>query len=267
MSQLKLCPIRSSSKGNASIIFSSGTKILVDCGISGKTLEDSLASLDLSCSDFGAIVITHEHSDHIKGVGVISRKYNLPIFANAPTWQAMEDCIGKISPENKKVIEVGHEFYINDIKVNTFPTSHDAASPVGYIFELNSEKVALATDMGEITKDVVKALSGSHTALIEANYDEALLDIGSYPYELKKRIKGPFGHLCNQDSGVLARVLMQTGTKKIILGHLSEENNYPLLAFKSVEEILSSSSPLEDDFKLFVMTREGKLISDFIPKC
>ncbi len=261
MSQLKLCPLRSSSKGNTTIVFNKNTKILVDCGISGKTLEECLSSAELPCSAIDGIVITHEHSDHIKGAGVISRKYNIPVFANNPTWQAMEPQLGKIAPENKKIIEVGREFYIKDIKTNSFLTPHDAAQSVGYVFESAGEKVAVATDMGHITDEAFSAIRGSHTVLIEANYDENMLEIGSYPYELKQRIKGSSGHLCNHDSGCLAKALAESGTRKIILGHLSEENNFPLLALKTVENILSECQTLADELSLSVMTREGKLIS------
>ena len=260
MTQLKLCPLRSSSKGNTTIVFNRTTKILVDCGISGKILEECLSSANLPCSSLDGIVITHEHSDHIKGVGVISRKYNIPVFANALTWQAMESQLGKISLENKRIIDVGREFYIKDIKINSFATLHDAAQSVGYVFESDGEKVAVATDMGRVTEAALAAICGSHTALIEANYDKNMLEIGSYPYELKQRIKSDCGHLCNEDSGCFAKALFETGTKNIILGHLSEENNFPLLALKTVENIVSECRDRVAGFSLSVITREGQLL-------
>lgn len=267
MSELKLCPLRSSSKGNATIVFDKNTKILVDCGISGKALEECMNAAGVSPEIIDAIVITHEHSDHIKGVGIVSRKYNLPIYANARTWQAMGTQLGKISEENKRVFETGRNFYINDIAVNTFHTSHDAAESVGYIFERNTEKVAIATDMGRLTEEILATICGSHTALIEANYDENMLDIGPYPYELKRRIKGSCGHLCNDVSAQLARFLAENGTEKIILGHLSEENNFPQLALKTVENSLAECTACIEALKLSVVTRDGRVMeSDFCAK-
>ncbi len=250
--ELNLCPLRSSSKGNTTIIFNKNTRILVDCGISGKALEQCLAGAGIDGDTIDAIVVTHEHSDHIKGVGVISRKYNIPIFANSKTWQVMKSSIGKIKDENIRIFDTGSEFGINDIKVSTYSISHDAAEPVGYAFEYMGEKVAVATDMGVVTNRVLDKICGSHTALIEANYDLNMLEIGSYPYELKCRIKGEWGHLCNCDCGELAKTLVQSGTKKIILGHLSEENNYPPIAFQTVKECLGDCAA-----ELLVVLRDG----------
>ncbi len=250
--ELNLCPLRSSSKGNVAIVFNKNTKILVDCGISGKALEQCLCVAGVELDTIDAIVVTHEHSDHIKGVGIISRKFDIPIFANDGTWNAMRTSLGKIKEENIRVFETGEEFYINDIGVSAYSISHDAAEPVGYTFFYKDEKVAVATDMGIVTENVLSALQGCHTALIEANYDLNMLEIGSYPYELKCRIKGECGHLANSDSGKLAKILAESGTKNIILGHLSEENNYPPIAFETVRECLCGLST-----ELSVVLRDG----------
>ncbi len=252
--ELNLCPLRSSSKGNSTIIFNKSTRILVDCGISGKALEQCLGGADVSPSSIDAILVTHEHSDHIKGVGIISRKFNIPVFANRRTWAAMQSSIGKISADNIHIFETGSEFYINSIRVLTYALSHDAADPVGYAFAYNGEKVAIATDTGVVTDGVLTALKGSHTVLIEANYDLNMLEIGSYPYELKCRIKGSCGHLANCDCASLAKSLAECGTKRIILGHLSEENNYPPIAFQTVHAELCDSA------ELFVVLRDGKVV-------
>ncbi len=236
--ELNLCPLRSSSKGNAAIVFNKNTRILVDCGISGRALEECLATAGIGGDSIDAVVVTHEHSDHIKGIGIISRRYNIPVYANAGTWRAMRASIGGIADDNIRTFETGAGFCINDIEVCAYPVSHDAAEPVGYAFLYKGEKVALATDMGILTDTVIDAVCGSHTALIEANYDINMLEIGSYPYELKCRIKSAAGHLDNCDSARLARLLAENGTSKIILGHLSEENNYPPLAFETVREAL-----------------------------
>lgn len=261
MSSLKLYPLKSSSKGNSTIISSDRTKILVDCGISCKLLGESLVQLNIDPSDLDAILITHEHSDHTKGVGVVSRKYNLPVYANAATWQAMSTQIGKINDINKQFFVTGESFYINDIKIKSFCTSHDAAEPVGYALETSTSKVAIATDMGVVTDEVLSIITGSDVALIEANYDPKLLEIGTYPYELKKRIKSELGHLCNDDCGALAQLLAESGTKEIILGHLSEDNNFPQLALKTVENFLSDALCSKNPPELSVVTRDGNVIS------
>lgn len=261
MSSLRLRPLKSSSKGNSTIISSDRTKILVDCGISCKLLGESLVQLNFDPSDLDAILITHEHSDHTKGVGVVSRKYNLPVYANAATWQSMSPQIGKINEVNKQIFVTGESFYINDVKVKSFRISHDASEPVGYVLETPASKVAVATDMGVVTDEVLSIISGSDVALIEANYDPSLLEIGTYPYELKKRIKSKLGHLCNDDCGALAKLLAESGTKEIILGHLSEDNNFPQLALKTVENFLSGALCSKTPPQLSVVTREGKVIS------
>ncbi len=250
--ELNLCPLRSSSKGNASIVFSRGTRILVDCGISGKVLEQCLASAGIGPDTIDGIVVTHEHTDHIKGIGIISRRHNLPIYANSGTWRAMRQSLGRIDEDNIRVFETGREFYINDINVTSFPISHDAAEPVGYTFVHGGEKVAIATDMGVVGDNVLEALCGCHTALIEANYELNMLEIGTYPYDLKCRIKSDCGHLCNSDCGRLARALADGGTKKIILGHLSEENNYPPIAYGTVRECLHGTNT-----ELLVVLKDG----------
>ncbi len=260
MSILKIHPLRSSSKGNASLILSDSTKILVDCGISCKALSESLSFLGLSPENLDAVLITHEHTDHTKGVGVVSRKLNIPIYANAPTWDAIKGQLGIIATSNIRTFTTNKEFYINDIKITSFETSHDAAESVGYVFETKDSKVAIATDMGVVTDSVIDILLGSDIALIEANYDQNLLEIGSYPYELKCRIKSSLGHLCNDDSGALAQILAESGTKEIILGHLSEDNNFPQLALKTVENFLANLLSSENPPKLSVVTRDGKLI-------
>lgn len=233
------------------------TKILADCGISGKILCESLEPLGISPKDIDAILITHEHTDHTKGVGVISRKYNLPIYLNAPTWGIAKSQIGKIEDENLNIFSTGDEFYINDIKIKSFHTPHDAAESVGYVFEDSSGRAAIATDMGFVTDEVLSVICGCSTVLIEANYDLNMLEIGPYPYELKQRIKGRLGHLCNDDSGALAKILAENGTKEIILGHLSEENNFPLLALKTVENFLTKKENIP---RLSVVDRDGKMI-------
>ncbi len=236
MNNLTIFPLRSGSSGNATLISDGVTHLMVDCGISGKAAAESLCAAGVAPADVAAILITHEHSDHIKGVGILSRKYGIPIYARRETLDAMSDIIGKINPENIHIIET--DFSLGDIRIKPFDIPHDAAKPTGYVFENDSDKAAIATDIGELNETVLNAVKGSRCVLLEANYDPNMLDIGSYPYTLKRRIKSNRGHLCNEEAGIFAAALAKSGTKEIILGHLSRENNYPALAFATVKNVL-----------------------------
>ncbi|MDR0286111.1 MAG: MBL fold metallo-hydrolase, partial [Clostridiales bacterium] len=209
-------------------------RILVDAGMSGNSIAKSLCDIGERPDSINAIFITHEHSDHIKGAGILSRKYNIPIYANEITWMAMDAEIGPVSPENRKLLSyTGLE--INDIVINSFSISHDAVSPVGYVFTSKNRKVSVATDTGMVTEQLRHNLAGSDLVLIEANHDTEMLKAGKYPWRLKQRILGEKGHLSNEAAGELAVELAQGGTRRFFLGHLSHENNFPELAFETVK--------------------------------
>ena len=231
---MKICSIRSSSRGNAILVYTKDTVLLVDCGISGKEAENGICQIGLSPENISAILVTHEHHDHISGVGVMSRRYGLPVYANTLTWQAMESKLGKISTDFKKTFNHIDNFEIGDIKVQPFSISHDAADPVGYSFSNEKKKISIATDTGILEEGLFRAIYGSETVLLESNHDKNMLDIGAYPLPLKQRIKSNKGHLSNDDAGKAAEFLVRMGTKNIILGHLSPDNNYPLLAKQTV---------------------------------
>lgn len=249
MDGIHICSLRSSSKGNATLVFSENTKVLVDCGISCKMAVSALSDIGILPSEIDGIFVTHEHSDHIKGIELFSKRYDVPVFANADTWSAMRDILSGVSEGNVRIIE-DEPVLIGDIKACAFPIPHDAANPVGYAFYRKGEKVAVATDMGTISETVVKAIEGAKTVLLEANHDENLLLMGRYPDFLKRRIKGDRGHLCNDRAGEMAEYLMKNGTKSFILGHLSAENNNPHLAYVTVLEILKRSGKENEDFVL-----------------
>ena len=236
-----ITPLCSSSKGNAVLVSSGKTKLLIDCGISGRKLESCLSEIGVSPGEITAAAVTHEHIDHIKGIGVFSRKYSVPIYANRGTWSAMLPVIGKIADENIRIIGTGASAEIGNIYITSFPLSHDAAEPVGYVFEADGKRAAIATDTGIADEAVLSAVSGCKSALIEANYDTYMLDAGRYPYELKRRIKSDSGHLSNDAASDLAAKLISAGAEKIILGHLSEENNLPQLAYRTVKIHLEST--------------------------
>ncbi len=238
---MDILSLRSGSRGNASLVSGGNTKLLVDCGVSGKSVTSALADVDVYPEDISAIAVTHEHIDHIAGIGVMMRRYHIPVWANAATWTAMESQVGKIDKSLVNIFDNDSSFEIGEIGVKPFSIPHDAADPVGYSFMCGDEKVAVATDIGELKKDLFEAIHGSKTVLLESNHDVNMLEIGKYPPQLKRRIRGKLGHLSNDDAGRAAEFLVRLGTERIILGHLSEENNYPELARQTVICVLNDA--------------------------
>ena len=238
---MDILSLRSGSRGNASLVSGGNTKLLVDCGVSGKSVTSALADVDVYPEDISAIAVTHEHIDHIAGIGVMMRRYHIPVWANAATWTAMESQVGKIDKSLVNIFDNDSSFEIGEIGVKPFSIPHDAADPVGYSFMCGDEKVAVATDIGELKKDLFEAIRGSKTVLLESNHDVNMLEIGKYPPQLKRRIRGKLGHLSNDDAGRAAEFLVRLGTERILLGHLSEENNYPELARQTVICVLTDA--------------------------
>ncbi|NLM27595.1 MAG: MBL fold metallo-hydrolase [Clostridiaceae bacterium] len=239
---LKLASLYSGSSGNSVYISSKNTHILVDAGLSGKRIEESLAHIGGNIKNIQAILISHEHSDHIMGAGVLSRRYKIPIYANEKTWEAMRLCIKQIDPECIRVFSTGQPFKIGDIEVNTFNTPHDAVEPVGFNFCCDRKKATIATDIGHINRSLLNNLVGSDIILLESNHDIEMLKVGRYPWPLKQRIMSDKGHLCNDIAAKVVAYLAVNGTKKFLLGHLSKENNFPELAFQTVKNALTEKS-------------------------
>jgi len=238
---IKFCSLLSGSSGNAIFFRKDNTKILIDAGLSGKKIAQALASIGESPTELNAILISHEHIDHIKGAGILSRRYNIPIYANAGTWQSMKDMIGSVASENIGVFDTGCEFEIGDVCVKSFPIPHDAAEPVGFNLFAENKKVTIATDIGHVNKTLVSCLELSDLILLESNHDTEMLKVGSYPWPLKQRIAGGLGHLSNDMAGKVACYLAQKGTRRFLLGHLSQENNFPELAYQTVYNALCES--------------------------
>ncbi|MBE7023096.1 MAG: MBL fold metallo-hydrolase [Ruminococcaceae bacterium] len=262
VSVLKICSVRSSSKGNATLIYDGEAAILADCGVSGKILDEALCEAGIEPALIKGIVVTHEHTDHTKGIGVVSRKYGIPVFATYGTWTAMQKAVGAIASENKRIFDESLSFDIGGIRVSPFSIPHDAAQPVGFTFEKDGEKVAVATDIGVMTNEIFERIKGSRVVLLESNYDLFMLEAGTYPYDLKCRIKGDCGHLCNDDAALVVKDLVSNGTKEIILGHLSQENNYPELAFETTKLcLLSHGIRVGEDVELYVAKRDGIVMS------
>ena len=235
---IRFCPVVSGSSGNSVYIGTDYTHLLIDAGVSGKAIQEGLSNIDVEGEMLDGIFITHEHSDHIKGVGVLSRRFDLPIYATEGAWNAMESGLGKIARKNKKIIYSGEKLKLNDLVISPFDIPHDAAEPVGYSVMAGDVKMTVATDLGHISDSVKNGIADSDVLLLEANHDIDMLKRGPYPYTLKQRILGEFGHLANENAGRLLSEITTKRLKHVFLGHLSAENNTPSLAYKSVESIL-----------------------------
>lgn len=252
--------IASGSSGNSIYIGSDNTHILVDAGISKKRIEEGLNAYGLGLSDISAILVTHEHSDHIQALGVISRKYHIPIMATGLTIGEIKKTksLGAIDVDVFHAVKPDIPLQIGDLTVCPFHISHDAADPVAYRVECGERSVAVATDLGVYDDYIVENLSGVNGIVIEANHDVNMLLAGSYPYHLKRRILGNFGHLSNESSGRLLDRILHDNMKHIFLGHLSKENNFEELAYTTVaNEITASDSVYKaNDFDICVAKRE-----------
>jgi len=222
----------SGSSGNAVLFSDNGTNILIDCGVSGKCITSLLNEAEVAPESLNCILVTHEHTDHTCGVGILSRKYDIPVVASTGTWHGMS--IGNIADHNTIMFSDYSNICFGDALVTPFEIPHDANMPTGYIIDCGNKKYAVATDIGHITPCIKDAVKDCNAVILEANYDADMLESGSYPYVLKRRIAGDYGHLCNSDTAKLAAYMVKNGTEKIILGHLSNENNTSEIAFHTV---------------------------------
>ena len=249
------CSLYSGSSGNCLFLQTSNTKILIDAGESAKKISSALSSIEINPTDIDAILVTHEHSDHVKGLGTFSKKYDIPVYANTKTWDAMEEQASKINEKNQKHFTIEENFEIGDLKIHPFKIPHDAANPCGFNIIHNNKKISIATDIGHMTSNIAHKLENSSFVLLEANYDPNILKCSPYPYLLKQRIAGPNGHLANIDAGKTISFLLNSGLEAVMLGHLSKENNFPELAYKTVVDELISNNYNENALSISVAKR------------
>lgn len=257
---MELCSIASGSSGNCIYAGSQNSHILIDAGISGKRIEAGLNSLGLKTAEMQALLVTHEHSDHIAGLGVIARRYGIPIYATTKTIEAIQQSssVGKVDENLFHPIEADVSFTIGDITIEPVSISHDAADPVAYLMKQPDKKMAVITDLGKYDDYLVDKLQDLDVLLLEANHDIHMLEVGSYPYPLKQRILGERGHLSNESSGQLLGQLLHDKFRTVILGHLSKENNLAELAYETVrQEVELGDNPYHgNDFPIHVARRD-----------
>ena len=256
---MRLCSIASGSSGNCVYVGSDATHLLLDVGISAKRTEAGLKELGLKMGDIDGIFITHEHADHINGLGVLARKYGVPIYGTKGTIDAISQTrsLGEVDNTLFRYIKADEKCTVKDVSVYPIRTSHDAAEPVAYRISYDGRKIAVITDLGCYNDYTVECLKDLDVLYLEANHDVHMLQAGPYPYYLKQRILGEKGHLSNESAGKLLSRLLHDNMKAVMLGHLSKENNLPELAYESVRvEVTMSDTPYNGgDFPMYVAKR------------
>ncbi|MFH1009856.1 MAG: MBL fold metallo-hydrolase [bacterium] len=241
MSAMRLCPLGSGSSGNSLFLSAANTCLLIDAGLPAQVIAQGLVTLNVAVSDIQGILITHEHADHVRGAAILAKKYGLPIYANHGT----ADRLALMLPEGLTIRTLASEgTQFGPLRVRHFPVPHDAVEPAGFLFEHNGARVAIATDLGYVTREVKKALSGCQVIILEANHDEAMLANGPYPEYLKERIRSRHGHLSNRQSARALEEACHDDLRHVVLAHLSRENNDPFLARDTVAAAFSGNGPL-----------------------
>lgn len=237
---MEICTLASGSSGNCTLLRSGDTAVLIDAGISLRRIKTALSELGLHIEDVAGVVITHEHSDHIAALKMLARYTSVPIFVPSGAAPGIRAAVPE-TEESLALFTAGEDIVIGQFVIKSFRTPHDAPESVGYRFEDGESTFALCTDLGCVTRTVFDGVTGADTVIIEANHDEDMLKNGRYPAYLKRRILSDSGHLSNAASGEFAAALAETGTRRIILGHLSHENNLPGLALRAVGSALSAA--------------------------
>jgi len=246
---MKICSLASGSSGNCVYVGDGENHILIDAGLSGKRVKLGLEAIGVDIKDIKALLITHEHSDHISGVGVLARKYKMPIYSKEKTLKAMMQItsLGLIDPALLQPLEADIPFHIGDIEIMPFATKHDAVDPLCYTFTQGSKKIGFATDLGSYDDYIKDHLEGANALYLEANHDVRMLEVGPYPFFLKQRILSDMGHLSNDLTADLICELYHENLSHIILGHLSGENNMPDVAHATVKHEIDRRLCLEDE--------------------
>jgi phosphoribosyl 1,2-cyclic phosphodiesterase len=230
--------LASGSTGNALFIESDEHSFLVDAGFSGKQMEALFGQIDRDISKLSGIFVTHEHSDHIKGIGVLARKYHLPVYANEKTWRAMENSVGTIPTEQKFVFNMETVKSFGSTDIESFGVSHDAAEPMFYVFHNQGKKIVLITDTGYVSDRMKGIIANADVYIFESNHDVQMLRMGRYPWNVKRRILSDVGHVSNEDAALAMSDVIGDRTKRVYLAHLSLDNNMKDLAKMAVTQTL-----------------------------
>jgi phosphoribosyl 1,2-cyclic phosphodiesterase len=238
---LRFTVLSSGSTGNATVVSTDSATVLVDVGLSGKKIEELMKEREVSGQELDAILVTHEHSDHIKGLGAFARKHQVPVYANEKTWGAMLRLVGDIPEGQRRILPTDGVMEIADLRIESYAISHDAIEPVGYCFQTDGAKLSLATDLGYVSDKVQRQLQNSDVMVLESNHDVNMLRMGRYPWNIKRRILGDTGHLSNEAAGEALCGLLTGSLRRVYLAHLSQEHNLMDLAKLTVNTILEDN--------------------------
>ncbi|MFM1653522.1 MBL fold metallo-hydrolase [Brevibacillus sp. B_LB10_24] len=235
---MRFSVLASGSTGNAIYVGTDRTSLLIDVGITGKQADAALQEIGVNPAELKAILVTHEHVDHIKGVGVLARRYNIPIYTNQKTWGELDGQIGTITEDQRRFFEIGEMKEFEDLAVESFGISHDAAEPMGFCFYHGKKKLSVATDLGYVSERIKQTIRGADAYVFEANHDVEMLRMSHYPWSIKRRILSDVGHLSNETAGEALTDILQGQAERVYLAHLSKENNMAELARLTVKNIL-----------------------------
>jgi len=236
---MKFCVLGSGSRGNATYLESGGTAILIDAGMSGKELEKRLASIGVALSAIDAVLVTHEHNDHVQSVGVLSRRARIPVYANPATFSAASKTINRLFSYEE--FETGSSFCLRNLEIHPFSVSHDTEDPVGFRISDGTVSFGYCTDTGKVSRLMLHRLASCQALVLESNHDIAMLQNGNYPPYLKQRIRSSHGHLDNVESADFLGRLAHEKLQHVVLAHLSEENNLPEIALKGALQALQAN--------------------------
>lgn len=243
---MRFTVLASGSTGNALVVSTDEGKVLIDAGLSAKKIDQLLKEKDMAASELDAILVTHEHADHIKGLGAVARKYDLPVYANEKTWEELNKHIGEIAEDKRCVMETGEVRNFGSLQVESYGISHDAAEPVGYCFYHEDQKLSLATDLGYMSSKVKEKIQDSDVLILESNHDIEMLRMGKYPWNIKRRILSDLGHLSNEAAGIGLVDIMTSRTKRVYLAHLSRDHNMMDLARLTVNNVVEERLAPDD---------------------
>lgn len=259
---MKFCVLGSGSKGNSTYLESGGTSILIDAGMSGKELQKRLSAIGVDLAAIDAILVTHEHNDHIQGVGILSRRAGIPVYANPATFSAAAKIVNRLFSYNE--FETGGTFYFRNLAIHPFSISHDTEDPVGFRISDGNVSFGYCTDTGRVSRLMHHRLASCQALVLESNHDIDMLQNGTYPPYLKQRIRSGHGHLDNTQTAVFLQELAHEKLQHVVLAHLSEENNRPEIAFHAAAEALHNNTPCrEETIRISVACQEtvGELVS------
>jgi phosphoribosyl 1,2-cyclic phosphodiesterase len=245
---MRFSVLASGSSGNAIYVENDEHAFLVDAGLSGRKMEELFTSVDRSMKKLSGILVTHEHSDHIKGLGILARKYKVPIYANAKTWMAMEHLVGNIPIEQRFHFDMESVKTFGSLDIQSFAVSHDAADPMFYVFHENGRKLVLITDTGYVSDRMKGYIKGADSFVFESNHDVGMLQMCRYPWSIKRRILSDVGHVSNEDAAVAMSEVVEEKPTRIYLSHLSKDNNMKDLARMSVTQTLESFGIVTGEF-------------------